>query len=166
MTLAIIVATDKQGLIGKNNTLPWRLSADLRYFRRVTMGNAIIMGRRTHQSIGKALPGRKNIVVSANSNYHAQGCTVIHSMADALQVCKSTREVFIIGGASLYQQLLPHIDKLYLTLVHTKLKGDSYFPQWDKAKWRQLSREDHLADSNNNYDYSFIVYQRTGTQFN
>jgi dihydrofolate reductase len=161
MKLAIIVATDEQGLIGKDNDLPWKLSADLKYFRRVTMGKPIIMGRNTHDSIGRALPGRKNIIVTKNKDYRAEGCTVVHSVDDALLACEQVDEVMVMGGASLYEQFLPKADKLYLTQVHASLKGgDTWFPEWHKNEWSEISREDYLADEKNDYAYSFIVYEK------
>ena len=160
MTLAIIVATDEQGLIGKENDLPWKLSADLQYFRRVTMGKPLIMGRNTHESIGRALPGRKNIIVTKNNDYHVDGCVVVHSVEAALKEADQDLEVMVMGGASLYQQLLPQADKLYLTHVHASLEGDTWFPDWHKDEWHELSREDHLADDKNDYDYSFVVFER------
>jgi dihydrofolate reductase len=161
MKLAIIVATDEQGLIGKDNDLPWKLSADLQYFRRVTMGKPIIMGRNTHDSIGRALPGRKNIIVTKNKAYQAEGCTVVHSVDDALLACEQVEEVMVMGGASLYEQFLPRADKLYLTQVHASISGgDTWFPEWHKNEWLEISREDYLADEKNDYAYSFIVYEK------
>ena len=125
MKQAIIVATDQQGLIGRDNDLPWKLSADLQYFRRVTMGKPLIMGRNTHESIGRALPGRKNIIVTRNKEYQAEGCEVVHSVADALLAAQGAEEVMVMGGASLYEQLLPQADSLYLTLVQATLTGDT-----------------------------------------
>ncbi|PCJ32256.1 MAG: type 3 dihydrofolate reductase [Gammaproteobacteria bacterium] len=161
MKIALIVATDEQGLIGKENDLPWKLSADLEYFRHTTMGKPIIMGRNTHESIGRALPGRTNIIVTSDKDYQVEGCVVVHSIEQALQQCNEVEEVIIMGGASLYTQFLPKADKLYLTLVHAQLEGDTWFPEWDEKQWTQLSRENHLADEKNNHDYSFIIYQRT-----
>jgi len=158
--LAIIVATDEQGLIGKDNDLPWKLSADLQYFRRVTMGKPLIMGRNTHESIGCALPGRKNIIVTKNNDYYVNGCVVVHSVNDALNACETAEEVMVMGGASLYQQLLPQADRLYLTHVHASLEGDTWFPDWQPSEWCEISREDHLADDKNDHDYSFIVLDR------
>ncbi|PHS30721.1 MAG: type 3 dihydrofolate reductase [Methylophaga sp.] len=160
MKLALIVATDQQGLIGRNNDLPWQLSADLRYFRKVTMGKPIIMGRNTHESIGRVLPGRKNIIMTNDKKYTAQDCTIVHSMEEALTECKDAEEAMVMGGASLYQQFLPMADKLYLTLVDVSLEGDTWFPKWHSIEWRQISREDHLADAKNEHPYSFIVYER------
>ena len=162
MKLALIVATDKRGLIGKDNDLPWHLSADLQYFRKVTMGKPIIMGRNTHESIGRPLPGRQNIIVTKNSNYKAEGCTVVSSIDDALSAALNAEEVMVMGGASLYTQLLPQADTLYLTLVDAELEGDTWFPEWHSDDWQQISREDHFADDKNEYPYSFIIYERKG----
>ncbi|MDH5358327.1 MAG: type 3 dihydrofolate reductase [Gammaproteobacteria bacterium] len=160
MKLAIIVATDEQGLIGKNNDLPWKLSADLQYFRRVTMGKPLIMGRSTYESIGRPLPGRKNIVVTKKQNYQLEGCTVVHSIEDAIQSCDNAEEVMVMGGASLYEQFLPRANKLYLTLIHACLEGDTWFPEWNLEDWYEIDREDYLSDDKNDYPYSFIVYER------
>jgi dihydrofolate reductase len=160
MKLAIIVAMDKQGLIGRDNDLPWKLSADLQYFRKVTMGKPLIMGRNTHESIGRPLPGRKNIVVTSNKEYQAEGCEVVASLEHAFIACDDVEEVMVMGGASLYKQLLSQADKLYLTHVNAELEGDTWFPEWDKNQWKETSREDHLADEKNQYPYSFVVYER------
>ena len=160
MKLAIIVATDEQRLIGKENNLPWKLSADLQYFRRITMGKPLIMGRNTHESIGRALPGRQNIVLTSDVTYQAKGCDIAHSVDEALACCEYEDEVMVMGGSSLYSQFLPQADKLYLTLVHTTLTGDTWFPKWDKLEWKQISCETHQADDKNDYDYSFFVYER------
>ena len=160
MTLAIIVAMDEQRLIGKDNDLPWKISADLQYFRRTTMGKPIIMGRNTHESIGRPLPGRQNIVISSQQNYKAEGCEVVHSIDDALALCRDAEQVMVMGGASLYQQILPLADFLYLTRVHASLDGDTWFPEWSEQDWQLISSEDHQADENNEFDYSFQLYQR------
>ena len=160
MKVALIVAMDKQGLIGRNNDLPWKLSADLKYFRRVTMGKPLVMGRNTHESIGRPLPGRKNIIVTSNANYHVDGCTVVSSLDQALLACDDAEEVMVMGGASLYEQLLPQADRVYLTHVNAELEGDTWFPQWNKDQWQEISREDHQADEKNQYPYSFVVYDR------
>lgn len=161
MKIAIIVAMDQQSLIGKNNDLPWKLSADLQYFRRVTMGKPIIMGRNTHESIGRPLPGRLNIIVTKNKDYAVEGCTVVHSIEDAIAACGDAEEAMVMGGASLYQQFLPLADRLYLTQVHANLEeGDTWFPDWQKADWLELNREDHPADEKNDYPFSFIIYDR------
>lgn len=160
MKIAIIVATDEQGLIGRENDLPWRLSADLQYFRKVTMGKPIVMGRNTHESIGRPLPGRQNIVVTSQPYYQAEGCEVVNSIDAALALCRDAEEVMIMGGASLYRQTLALADKLYLTQVHATREGDTWFPDWSESDWQLLSREDHPADDKNEFAYSFLQYQR------
>ncbi len=163
MKLALIVAMDEQGVIGKDNDLPWRLSADLQYFRRVTMGKPIIMGRNTHESIGRPLLGRRNIVITRQSDFQADGCEVVFSIDQALAVCEGEAEAMIMGGASLYEQTLPLVDSLYLTRVHAKVEGDTWFPDWSEKDWLLVSREDHQADDKNEFDYSFLQYQRIKT---
>ncbi|MDT8370944.1 MAG: type 3 dihydrofolate reductase [Gammaproteobacteria bacterium] len=161
MKIAIIVAMDQQSLIGKNNDLPWKLSADLQNFRRVTMGKPIIMGRNTHESIGRPLPGRTNIIVTKNKDYAVDGCIVVNTIEDAIKACGDAEEAMIMGGASLYQQFLPLTDRLYLTQVHANLEeGDTWFPDWQKSDWQQLNREDHPADEKNEFSFSFIIYDR------
>ena len=147
-------------VIGVNNTLPWRLPADLGHFRRITTGHHVIMGRRNHESIGKPLPGRNNIVVTRNPDYHAPGCVVTHSLDEALAAAQKDAEVFIIGGAEIYRQAFGRADRIYLTLVHADVHGDTYFPEFDPAQWRETSRERHAADEKNPYAYSFLTYDR------
>ena len=160
MILTIVVAMARNRVIGRNNALPWRLSADLQHFRRITLGKPVIMGRKTHESIGRPLPGRENIVVSANRNYRATGCRVTHSLKDALASLPKMSEVMVIGGASLYQETLVCAGRIYLTLVHADIMGDTWFPELDTSQWRQISREDFPADERNNYAYSFIHLER------
>jgi dihydrofolate reductase len=160
MKTAFVVAMDEQGLIGRDNDLPWRLSADLQYFRRITMGKPILMGRKTHESIGRALPGRQNIVVSSLADYQAEGCDVVNSIESALKLAADADEIMVIGGSSLFEQMFDIVDKLYLTRVHAELEGDTWFPEWDKTQWQLISQESHPDDEKNDYAYSFEVYQR------
>ena len=160
MKLALIVATDEAGLIGKNNDLPWRLSADLQYFKRITMGKPIIMGRKTHESIGRPLPGRDNIIITSDREYQAEGCIVTHSITEALEACQGAEQAMIMGGSSLYEQCLPMVDMIYLTQVHATLEGDTWFPEWVKNAWQCISEGKHPADDKNEYPYSFMIYQR------
>jgi|SRR5690554_1699611 len=159
MKIAFVVAMDENGLIGRDNDLPWRLSADLQYFRRITMGKPLVMGRYTHESIGRPLPGRQNIVVSSLQDYRAEGCDVVQSVDEALRVAGKEDEIMVIGGSSLFEQLFDRADRIYLTRVHAELEGDTWFPDWDKTQWRQISRESHPADEKNQYAYSFEVYE-------
>ena len=160
MKISLIVAMDQNGLIGSNNDLPWRLSSDLKQFKAITMGSPIIMGRKTHESIGRPLPGRTNVIVTRNTQYHADGCEVIHDLSDIESFCKGHHEIFIMGGAELYKQSLHLIDRIYLTEVHAQLDGDTYFPEFDRAHWQEVERQDFTADDKNDYDYSFVVMDR------
>jgi dihydrofolate reductase len=147
-------------VIGVNNTLPWRLPADLRHFRQLTTGHHVIMGRRNYESIGKPLPDRTNIVVTRNPEYRAPGCEVRHSLADALQDIHGDPEVFVIGGAEIYRQSMGDADRIYLTLVHADISGDTFFPEFDVREWNEISLTRHEADEKNPYAYSFITYDR------
>tara|TARA_R110000772_G_scaffold216990_1_gene327412 strand:+ start:118 stop:633 length:516 start_codon:yes stop_codon:yes gene_type:complete len=164
--LSLIVAMAQNRVIGINNNLPWHLSEDLKYFKRVTMGKAIIMGRKTYESIGKPLPGRTNIVVTRNQDYTADGVKVVHSLDEAIQLSENialidgSEEAMLIGGAELYQQALSKAHRLYLTEVHAEVQGDAYFPDFDRNEWQETGREDFHAVDPNPYDYSFIVLER------
>lgn len=158
--VSIIVAMTENRVIGVNNALPWRLPADLKRFRQITTGHAIIMGRRNHASIGKPLPDRTNIVVTRNLDYQAPGCVVVHSIDAAIQYAQSDPEIFIIGGAEIYRQTLAYANRLYLTLVHADVGGDTYFPEFNLAAWRELSRERHNADAKNPHAYTYIKLEK------
>jgi dihydrofolate reductase len=160
MRIALIVAMAENGVIGCNNQLPWHIPADLRHFRTLTMGKPIIMGRKTYESIGRPLPGRDNIVITADSLYEADGCQVVHSIDQALAAAGSCQEAMIIGGANLYRQTLEKADRLYLTLVKAEPQGDTWFPEIELQQWREVERETHEADGNNEYDYDFVVLDR------
>jgi dihydrofolate reductase len=160
--LSFVVAMARNGVIGKDNGLPWRLPADLRHFKAVTLGKPIIMGRKTFESIGRPLPGRTNIVVTRDPACQAEGCLVAHSIEAALEAAGDAEEVMIIGGADFYRQLLPRADRIYLTLIDAEIEGDTWFPELDENRWRERSREDHAADADNPYPYSFIVLEATG----
>ncbi len=160
MVITLIVAKDENGVIGHQGRLPWRLPADMKYFKTVTMGKPLIMGRHTYESIGKPLPGRTNIVVTKDAGYQAPGCLVVHSVEEALTVVVDHPEVMVMGGATLYEQLLPRAGKLYVTEVHAQVAGETYFPAFNIDEWRELSRSDHAADHNNPYAYSFVVLER------
>lgn len=160
MRIALIVAMDQQGGIGLNNDLPWKLPADLRYFKQITMGKPLLMGRNTHESIGRALPGRQNIVLTAQQHYQANGCDVVHNIDDALAVCAAAEEVMVMGGALLYHQLLPKAQRLYLTRVQAIVESDTFFPAIDWSHWRLVDQQAHLADASNAYNYTFEIYDR------
>ena len=164
--IAVIVAAAENGVIGSANGLPWHLPEDLRYFRRMTMGKPIVMGRRTFESIGRPLPGRTNIVISRNPAYAAAGVKVVESLDQALCLARERAreeevpEVVVIGGAQIYRQALPCADRVYLTEVHASVAGDVLLPTVDWHEWREVSRESHRAGEENPYDYSFVVYER------
>ncbi len=160
MRIALIAALARNRVIGRDNQLPWRLSADLQHFKALTMGKPIVMGRKTYESIGKPLPGRTNIVVTRDENYNAEGCVVVHSIDEALQAADGADEVMIMGGANLYSQLLPRADRLYLTEVQADVPGDAWFPELVASEWQELERESHPADEKNEFDYDFVVLAR------
>jgi len=166
--LALIVAVAENGVIGKNNALPWRLPEDLRHFKRVTLGKPVIMGRKTFESIGKPLPGRTNIVITRNAAYQAAGVSVVLSLAAALALAQAVaaqdgaEEVMVIGGAEIYRAALPQADQLYLTEVHASVAGDAVLPDVNWNQWREVSRERHAAPTPDGYDYSFVCYTRSG----
>ena len=160
MSLSIVVAMDENRLIGKDNKLPWHLPADLAYFKKITTGKSIVMGRKTYDSIGRPLPNRRNIVISRNSKTLITGCEVLTSIDEVLSTTKDEDEVMIIGGASLCEQLLPQVSRLYITKIEGKFNGDVYFPEYDKSDWRQVSCESHLSDASNQYPYHFLVLER------
>jgi dihydrofolate reductase len=160
MQLSIIVAMDRNRVIGRGDTLPWHISSDLKNFKKITMGNPIIMGRKTHESIGRPLPGRKNIILTRDKNYSSEGCTVLHSMDEIFEHCKEVDEVMITGGSEIYKLSLEQATRLYLTEVHTEIEGDTFFPEFDRSEWREVSREDHSSDEKNEFDYSFVLLER------
>ncbi len=160
MQINIIAAVSDNGVIGRNDSLPWYIPADLKRFKSVTMGYPLIMGRRTHESIGRTLPGRQNIVVTRQQKCFHPGSEVARSLDAALVVAGDAKEVMVIGGATLYAPALGIARRIYLTEVHADLKGDTVFPQVDWAKWHEVSRKRHVADLENEYDYSFVVFDR------
>ena len=164
--LAVIVAAAENDVIGRSNSLPWHLPEDLRYFKRVTMGKPIIMGRKTFESIGRPLPGRSNIVISRSRGYAARGVHLVASLDEAILLARSiaeadgVEEAVVIGGAEIYALALPLADRLYLTRVHSSVEGDAFLPAIDWSCWCQVSSESHSAAGSNPYNYSFVVYER------
>ncbi|BCB04439.1 dihydrofolate reductase [Bacillus sp. KH172YL63] len=159
--LSFIVAMDKNQVIGINNELPWRLPADLAFFKKTTMGQPIIMGRKTFESIGKVLPGRENIIVTRDTDYSKDGCTVIHSIEDIKRINANTdEELFVIGGAEIFNATFDSADRLYITLIDEEFEGDTYFPELDPNEWKVISKEKGMKNEQNPYDYYFIVYDR------
>lgn len=160
MLISAIVAMSENRVIGKNNQLPWHLPADLRHFKKITMGKPILMGRKTFESIGHALPGRCNVVITRDENFPAMGCVLANSIDTALLSVEYSAEIFVIGGAALFQQMLPMIQKLYLTIIHHEFEGDTYFPELVMTEWNEIKRVEHEADQENPYRYSFVTLKR------
>jgi dihydrofolate reductase len=161
-TLTIIVARARNGVIGCNNQLPWHLPEDLAFFKRTTMGAPIIMGRKTHESIGQALPGRLNLVVTRNPTHRFAGCETVHSLDDALTHCAAAgaKHAFLIGGAQLYQAGLALAQRLIITEIDRDFPGDVTFDLPDPAIWQEISREPHRAAGTQPFDYAFVEYAR------
>jgi len=155
-----IVAVAQNGVIGRENTLPWRLKADLQHFKTVTMGKPVVMGRLTFESIGKPLPGRLNIVITRNAAYVADGCTVVESLPAAITAAGDVHAVMVIGGAQIYAQALPLATRVYLTEVLADVDGDACLPPLDKTQWRVVDSVTHSADAENAYDYRFVIMER------
>jgi dihydrofolate reductase len=161
MRLSLVAAVDRNRLIGRDGGLPWHLPADLKRFKAITMGKPIIMGRRTHESIGRPLPGRRNIVLTRSKRYAAEGCEVFASLQGALDALNDLPEAMVVGGAALYVEALPLCRRLYLTEVDADLAGDVYFPEFRADEWREVFSEGHAADAEHAFDYRFRVLDRT-----
>lgn len=165
--LSIIVAVAENGVVGRDNALPWHLPADLQFFKRTTLGKPIVMGRKTYESIGRALPGRTNIVVSRNASFAAPGVSVVSSIEAALSLAEDIalidgkKELMVIGGAGIYAAAIPLAHRMYITEVHAEVEGDAYFPEIDWQQWRETSRERHSAQEPNKVDFSFVIYERS-----
>lgn len=160
--ISFIVAMDDNNLIGKDNALPWYLPADLAYFKKVTTNHTIVMGRKTYESIGRPLPNRKNVVLTHSTSFQEDGVTVIHSLDELKEMANhSNEELFIIGGARLYEQLLPVADRLYVTHIRATFDGDTHFPAFLKEEWKIIDSKEHKKDEKNAYDYEFVVYERS-----
>lgn len=157
MIISLIAALGKNRIIGNDNSIPWKLPADMKRFRELTTGKPVIMGRKTFESIGRPLPNRTNIVITTDKNYIADGCIVVHSVDEALKAAKGN-EIMIIGGAQIYRQFLPIANKMYLTFIDKNFEGDSYFPEYNKHEWKETSREEHADE--NGLGYAFVNFER------
>lgn len=165
MKIAMIAAMAAHRVIGANNSMPWHLPADLRHFKQLTLGKPVIMGRKTYESIGKALPGRPNIVISSQCDYRLADATTVESVEDALTAATALvdadDEVMVIGGGKVYNALLSRADILYLTFIHTEVDGDTHFPDYSTAgHWLEIARDSHTADEKNPYAYDFVTLKR------
>ena len=159
MIVSLIVAVADNGVIGRDNALPWHLPDDLKHFKRLTLGKPVVMGRKTFESIGKPLPGRLNVVVTRGTNYHREGVTVVHSIDAALAAAGTAEEVMIIGGADLFRLFLPRAQRVHLTRVHADVAGNVLWPQLDGA-WRRVASEPHAADERHAHALSFEVWEK------
>jgi dihydrofolate reductase len=163
MTISLIVAAAENNAIGKNNQLLWKLPNDFKFFKNTTWGMPVVMGRKTYESLGKALPGRFNVVITRQADWKADDAVVVNSLEEALLKAKenNTKEIFIIGGAEIYKQAIDTVaNKIYLTRVHTQIDGDAYFPDVDTAKWEMSAIEDFTKDAQHDFDYSFQTWTR------
>ncbi|MGG1574168.1 dihydrofolate reductase [Fictibacillus sp. NRS-1165] len=156
--ISFVFAMDENGLIGNRNELPWHLPADLQYFKKVTMGKPIVMGRKTFDSIGKPLPGRENIILTRNESFQAEGCTIIHSVQQALE--RKEEEVCVIGGAEVFSLFMPYVQRMYITKINESFQGDTYFPEIDESEWKLVSETPGIVDGKNKYSHDFLVMEK------
>ena len=172
MRLSLIVAMAKNRTIGLDGAMPWHIPEDLKFFKRVTMGHPVIMGRKTYQSIGAALPGRTNIVVTRNKDFEAADADVVHDLSEALTKAKATEElwrpdggreeIFVIGGADIYGQALPEAQRIYMTEVNQELPGDAFFPELAEGEWKETDRQDRDPETPGGSAYSLVILDRVG----
>ena len=162
--ISIIVAISENNAIGKENQLLWRISDDLKRFKQLTTSHTIIMGRKTFDSIGKPLPGRTTVIVTRNAELKVEGCVVAHSLQQAISACADDSEIFIVGGAELYTQALPLVDKLYITEIQQDVEGDAHFPEFDQRHWQLLSKDVRSQETPQPLEFHFASYQRIHPQ--
>ena len=161
MKISLIAAMAKGRVIGKDNDMPWHLPADLKHFKSLTVGKPVVMGRKTFASMGnRPLPKRVNIVLTRQEGLSVEGCTIVHSLEDALKAAGPCEEVIIMGGATLYEAVLEKADTMYLTFIDAHIEGDTYFPQWDEDSWQEVSRERREPDEKNVYALDFVTLTR------
>ncbi|MCL4114965.1 UNVERIFIED_CONTAM: hypothetical protein GTU68_062000 [Idotea baltica] len=161
--ISLIVAYDKNFGIGRENTLAWKLSEDLKNFKKITEHNYIVMGRKTFESIGRPLPNRKNIILTRDKEYTQEKCLIINSVQEILNFAKSKPhyEIFIIGGAQIYNEFLPHADRLYITKVNAELTNlDAFFPKWNEQKYKRIAHKNFAQDSKNEFEFDFSVFEK------
>lgn len=165
MIISLIAALTRNRVIGKNNDLPWHLPDDMKYFMHTTKGHHVIMGRKNYDSIPpkyRPLADRTNIVITRQAGFNAPGCIVVHSLQQALHAAEAAgeQEAFVIGGAQIYKEALPHAHRLYLTEIDTELEGDTYFPDVDLSEWKEISRQHHPSDNRHSYAFDYVIYER------
>lgn len=162
MIISQIVAASLNNVIGKNNGLPWKMPTDMAYFKNTTWGHNIVTGRRNYEAEGKALPGRVNIVLTRNLDYKIPDGIVVQRFDDAIAIAAQVdeEELFVVGGAEIYKLAMPYTDRIYLTRIHAVIEGDTFYPEPDWSEWDEISKESHLKDEQNPYDFDFIVFER------
>ena len=160
MIISFVVAMGKNRVIGKNNSLPWNMPADMKRFRDLTAGKPMIMGRKTYESIGRPLPNRTNIIITRDKNYNVKGCVIAHSIDEAIKAAGNVPEAMVIGGFQIFKEFFPIANKIYLTIIDNNFEGDTYFPEYTKSEWRETKKEEHKKDKENPYDYTFLVLER------
>jgi dihydrofolate reductase len=158
--VSLVVAMSENRVIGRNGGLPWRLPDDLKHFKQITVDHTVIMGRKTFDEVKHPLDNRRNVVISRNREFHPHGVTVVPTLAEALALGATESEVFVIGGGEVFKLALPRADRLYLTVVHAQIEGDTYFPEFDAAAWVLEDEERHEADARHAYPFTFRNYQR------
>jgi dihydrofolate reductase len=159
--ISFIVAMDENRVIGKDNQLPWHLPEDLKFFKRTTMGHPIAMGRKTHESIGRALPGRENIVITRQLDYKGKDVTIFYSIEEFVEYCRNQDdEIFVIGGAEIFKETFEYVDRLYITHIEEEFEGDTYFPEFNEHQWELVSTEKGIKDEKNPYKYEYRIYDR------
>lgn len=162
--ISLIAAMSSNRTIGKDNQLPWSMPTDMAYFRDTTRNKIVVMGRKTYAALGKALPHRRNIVLTSQQDLILKDAEVYHSVEkilSELSTLSNETEVFIIGGAEIYQQFMPYSDRIYITYINAIIEGDTFFPPWDTSRWHETWRENHEKDTLNPYDYSFVILEKT-----
>ncbi|MGE6259114.1 dihydrofolate reductase [Heyndrickxia sporothermodurans] len=160
MLVSLIVAMDLNRVIGNKNDLPWRLPKDWQYLKETTMGHPLIMGRKNFDSIGKPLPGRRNIVLTRDQTFLINGCEIAHSIEEVFHLCKTEEEIFIFGGEQIYKLFLPYVQKMYITKIHHEFKGDTFFPIIHFDEWNEIYKKNGITDKENPFIYSFHIYER------
>lgn len=158
--ISLLVAMTPDRVMGKDNRVPWRLPAELKIFKDVSMGHHIVMGRLTYESINRLLPGRTTVIVTRNPGYRVEGAIVAHSLEEALAACGDDPEIIVIGGAVLFESALLIANRIYLTYVHAKIDGDTFMPEFDMSEWREVASTHYAADEKNPYDFTFTVLDR------
>ena len=160
MKVSLIAAMDKNRVIGKENDIPWRIPKDWEYVKNTTKGHPIILGRKNLESIGRALPDRRNIILTRDKGFTFNGCEIVHSIEDVFELCKNEEEIFIFGGEQIYNLFFPYVEKMYITKIHHEFEGDTFFPEVNYEEWNEVFAQKGIKNDKNPYNYYFHVYER------